>query len=118
MTKPGVVRVGWVLLVGVALAGCGAPVDPEAPVAQKKSALTTTLFSPWVGSATGSFPQAVAIGDLNGDGRNDVALTTDGVSDPANDNMLHVFLQAADGTLLPRVKYALEDAPTLSTSAT
>ena len=47
----------------------------------------------------------MAIGDLDGDGRNDVALLTSSYFDPANDYMVHVFLQAADGTLQPRVKY-------------
>ena len=34
------------------------------------------LFEPYTTIATGSWPEAVAIGDVTGDGRNDVALVT------------------------------------------
>jgi hypothetical protein len=91
--------------------GCDAPDTGSHDVTSEKRALTAVLFSPYVATATGSTAQAVAIGDLNGDGRNDVAVTTTGSSDPTNDNMLHVFLQAADGTLQPRVRYALGRRP-------
>ena len=56
---------------------------------------------------TGSRAEAVALGDLDGDGRRDVALTTSVAADPANDRMLNVFLQDVDGTLKPRVQYPL-----------
>ena len=71
----------------------------------KQSALTTSLFQPYVAYTTGSRPEAVAVGDLDGDGRTDVALLTSVASDPANDKMVHVFLQNTDGTLKPRVRY-------------
>jgi hypothetical protein len=104
-------------MLGGAIAGCGAPDRGDDPAAhgddrtqQTRSALTTSLFQPFVAYATGSSPQAVAIGDLDGDGRNDIALLTSFQGDPANDKMVHVFLQAADGTLKPRVKYPVGGA--------
>lgn len=106
MTKPALVRVGGVLLLGVALGGCDAPQGDEPP-AQKKAALTTTLFKPWVGYPTGSAPEAVAIGDLNADGRKDVAMVTSTRASEPNANTLHVFLQASDGTLQAPAKYPL-----------
>ena len=96
-----VVSLGPVVL-GVTLLGCAAPDDGAKETTSVRRAVTATLFSPYVATATGSAAQAVAVGDLDGDGRQDVAVTTSGSADPANDNMLHVFLQAADGTLLPR----------------
>jgi hypothetical protein len=64
------------------------------------------LFKPYVNFPTGSWPEAVAIGDVNGDGRNDVVMTTSFYFDSANDYKVFVFLQNADGTLAPPVKYA------------
>ena len=54
--------------------------------------------------------KAIAIGDLNGDGRNDVVLTTSflsnpGVFDPQIDGFLFVFMQNAAGGFDPPVKY-------------
>lgn len=63
------------------------------------------LFQSYVAFPTGSHPEAVAIGDVNGDGRNDVVMTTSYYFDPANDFKLFVFLQNADGTLAPPIKY-------------
>ena len=54
----------------------------------------------------GSWPEAVAIGDVTGDGRNDVVMTTSYDFDPVNDFHLFVFAQNADGTLAPPVSYA------------
>ncbi|HEY7371070.1 MAG TPA: VCBS repeat-containing protein, partial [Polyangia bacterium] len=109
-----VAGVAW--FVGGASAGCGAPEHGGDPTARadeqttqttKGGALTTSLFQPYVAYPTGSWPEAVAIGDLDGDGRNDVALLTALFSDPANDDMVHVFLQDSDGSLKPRVKYSV-----------
>ena len=63
-----------------------------------------SLFQPYQAIPTGSFPEAVAIGDVNGDGRNDVVLTTSDYFDPANDHKIHIFLQNASGTLDPPIK--------------
>jgi len=64
------------------------------------------LFQNYLAFPTGSRPEAVAIGDVNGDGRNDVVMTTSFYFDAANDYKVFVFLQNADGTLAPPVKYA------------
>ena len=99
-------RAGAVLLLlGSAIVGCGAPENDEEAPRQPRSALTASLFEPYVAYATGSWAEAVAIGDLDDDGRNDIALVTSSRFDPDNDNTVHVFLQAVDGSLQPRVKY-------------
>lgn len=66
---------------------------------------SSNLFLPYTAIPTGSRPEAVAIGDVNGDGRNDVVMTTSYYFDPTNDYHLHVFLQDASGKLEPVVKY-------------
>jgi len=53
----------------------------------------------------GSSPQAVAIGDVNGDGRNDVVLATSYYFDDENDFCLFVFLQDENGNLMSPIKY-------------
>ncbi len=65
----------------------------------------TPLFQPYQAIPVGSWPEAVAIGDVTGDARNDVVMTTSFYFDPANDFRLWVFAQDADGTLLPPVSY-------------
>jgi hypothetical protein len=60
---------------------------------------------------SGSSPGTVAIGDLDGDGRSDIAVGAGFGSDPANDAAVHVFLQAADGSLKPGTTYLLGTAP-------
>jgi len=64
-----------------------------------------SLFLPYQAIPVGSWPEAVAIGDVNSDGRNDVVMTTSYYFDPPNDFHLWVFLQAADGTLTAPVSY-------------
>jgi ELWxxDGT repeat protein len=76
---------------------------PPAPLA---AGGPSGLFEPYVAVATGSWPEAVAIGDVTGDGRNDVALVTSYYFDAANDYKLFVFAQQPDGTLAAPVKYA------------
>ncbi|MEU8259299.1 S8 family serine peptidase [Micromonospora sp. NPDC048999] len=64
------------------------------------------LFAPAQARRVGSWPEAVAIGDVTGDGRNDVVMTTGFYFDAANDYKLFVFPQKPDGTLGMPVKYA------------
>ena len=68
--------------------------------------VTCPMFLDYVVIPTGSWPEAVAIGDVNNDGRNDVVLTTSYNNDAANDYKIFVFLQNAAGGLDPPVKYA------------
>jgi hypothetical protein len=64
------------------------------------------LFTSYDVTPTGSFPEAVAIGDVNGDGRNDVVMTTSYSFDPVNDFKVFVYLQNANASLDTPIKYA------------
>ena len=66
-------------------------------------------FRPCLVRQTGSEPGAVAIGDVSGDGRNDVVLTSAYDDDPMNDYKLFVFRQNAAGELGTPVKYEAGD---------
>jgi hypothetical protein len=63
------------------------------------------LFKPYVTYPTGSWTEAVAIGDVTADRLNDVVLVTSDDFDPANDYKLFVYRQQTDGTLAAPVKY-------------
>jgi hypothetical protein len=73
----------------------------EAPVA------TSGLYRTWIARGTGSWPEVVGIGDLNGDGRNDVVLLTSFYFSPEADWTAHVFLQQPGGFPQAGVKYPL-----------
>src|SRR6187551_2015767 len=64
-----------------------------------------TLFQPYQAFATGSWPEAVAIGDVTGDGRADVVMTTGFYFDSANDYRVWVFAQTGGGSLAAPVSY-------------
>ena len=64
-----------------------------------------TLFQPYQAFVTGSWPEAVAIGDVTGDGRADVVMTTGFYFDSANDYRVWVFAQTGAGTLATPVAY-------------
>ena len=53
----------------------------------------------------GSWPEAVAVGDVTGDGRDDAVLTTTYYFDLDNDYHVFVYPQLEDGTLGAPVKY-------------
>jgi len=73
----------------------------------RAEAVNSALFSPYAATATGSWPEAVAVGDVNGDGLADVVLITSSYFDPAHDFKLFVFLQQPDGQLAPQVLYPM-----------
>ena len=58
---------------------------------------------------TGSDPFATDIGDVTGDGRNDVVMTTSTYFDPDNDRKLFVYRQRPDGTLVRHQRLATHD---------
>lgn len=67
-------------------------------------------FKDYVSTQTAARPEAIAIGDVNGDGRNDVVITTSSSRsvnfDPANEYKVFVYLQDSTGSLSPPDKYA------------
>ncbi|MFB9442981.1 VCBS repeat-containing protein [Dactylosporangium vinaceum] len=66
----------------------------------------STQFQPAQSTATGSWAQTVAIGDVTGDGRNDVVLATTYYFDEINDYKLFVYAQNANGTFAAPAKYS------------
>ncbi len=92
---------GSALLTGamVVTAGSLVAVAPAASAADG-------LFSPYQTYAPGEDAANVAIGDLTGDGRADVVVTTDYSQDPAIENHLWVYPQRTDGSLGTPTSYA------------
>lgn len=86
------------------------PTRPDESPAAGQPLAPSGLFRPYVAFGVGSWPEAVALGDLNGDGRRDVALVTSFYFDPANDHKVFVFLQTATGALAAPVRYDLPTA--------
>ena len=77
-----------------------------------QNGLGAALFSMQTSSQPGyTSPQAVAIGDVNGDGRNDVVDVTGYYVDPAHDYRMHVWYQDATGTLGAPVVYSTGHQP-------
>jgi hypothetical protein len=93
-------RAGALVTAGLALA----VVPLAAPAAH---ATLSPIFQAYQAIPTGSSPAAVAIGDVTGDGRNDVVMTTDFYFDAAHDYRLWVFAQTSNGQLAPPVTYSL-----------
>jgi hypothetical protein len=62
-------------------------------------------FDQYVTYPTGSWPEVVAIGDVNNDNLNDVVIGTSFYFDSLNDYKIFVFAQNAAGELDPPVKY-------------
>jgi FlaG/FlaF family flagellin (archaellin) len=69
------------------------------------------IFKPYVNYSTGSSPEAVAIGDVNGDGKNDVVMTTSSYFNPQNDNKIFVYLQNSARGLNSPIKYSANGSP-------
>lgn len=69
-------------------------------------------FKDYTSIQTEAMPVAIAIGDVNSDGKNDVVITTSTsvprsfAPVPANEYKVFVYLQDATGNLLPPIKYA------------
>jgi hypothetical protein len=92
---------GPLLALAVCAAATAARSDEEAPT------VTSGLFRPWIARDVGSRPEVAGIGDLNGDGRNDVVVVTGFSLDPATDWTAHVLLQQPGGLPQVSVKYPL-----------
>jgi hypothetical protein len=69
-------------------------------------AANTFQFAPKAGYPTGKSPDAIAIGDLNGDGKPDI------VAANAADNTVSVLIGKGDGTFAPQKTYATGKTPT------
>lgn len=89
------------LLVSVSALGLAAPLLGAVPAA---AAPVPTFFAPVEIRSVGAQPAAVAIGDVTGDGRPDVLMTTNNTSHPDSDKVL-VFAQNAAGGLGAPVSY-------------
>jgi hypothetical protein len=93
--------------LSIRVTAIGAAVMLALPMlASPVAAATTPLFGPYAAYSVGSSPEAVAIGDVTGDGRNDVVMTTGYYSDPANDYRLFIFAQTGAGLSATPVSYA------------
>ena len=88
------------------LAALGAGIVLVVPVTPGTAVAASGLFWPYQAISVPSEADAVAIGDVTGDGRADVVVTTGYASDPANDFHLLVLAQDASGGLLGPVSYA------------
>jgi len=62
-------------------------------------------FLPYENKWTESWPEAVKIGDVNNDGRNDVVLGLQAYGSSINNHSILVYLQNANGTLDAPVRY-------------
>lgn len=80
------------------------PLLAQSTSSESMSAQGYTLSS-WTANHPGSWPEAVAIGDVTGDGLNDVLLTTTRYFDPDNDYHLFVYPQLPNGMLGAPVPY-------------
>jgi FG-GAP-like repeat len=82
------------MLVGLHLTGVAAGAGPG------------LQFDPYQAIDVGSSPAAVDVGDVTGDGLDDVVLTTNFDFDSAGDFRLWVFAQTSSGDLAAPVSYA------------
>jgi hypothetical protein len=92
----------------------------EQPVVGRSARFVVSIFGFWTLAAApvgavlypnkavpiGSAASVVAIGDLNGDGRPDIAVATRAAGASANDRCLLLFRQTESGTLAAPVRYS------------
>lgn len=69
------------------------------------AAIAAYTLLPFQSMPVGSASKAVAIGDVNGDGRDDAILATGFRFDAVNDYSVFVFLQQKDGTLADPLRF-------------
>src|SRR5262245_33792393 len=81
-------------LVALVLAGLLA-----IPLRPAVASASPSTFLPYVAYPSVPQPEAVAIGDVTGDGLDDAVVTTGYDNDPAHDFKLAVLAQQPDGTL-------------------
>jgi hypothetical protein len=79
--------------------------SPDMVIVNATGPANSFFFGPYVAYPTGSWPTAVAIGDVTGDGKNDIVLTTSYYFDPAHDYHLFVYAQDDAGNLKTAVTY-------------
>ncbi len=82
------------------------PGPPALPREESGGRPTTDYtLGPYLATSVGSWPEAVAIGDVTGDSLPDVVMTTTEYFDPANDHHVFIFPQQADGSLGSPTQY-------------
>jgi len=74
-------------------------------------------FKPYQAVTTGSSPLAVAIGDVNNDGRNDVVVTNNYAFGGAANYRMLVYIQNTNGTLASPVSYSYTPANNIGNRA-
>ena len=92
------IRRTQILVVATAGALVAAGLAAAAPA---QAVASSTLFAPYVATDPGSWPANVATGDVTGDGRPDVVMTTQAYGGDPGDDSLWVYAQRSDGTLAP-----------------
>lgn len=97
-----------IVLFIISLFGCGSNDDTsnnnESP--PDDVIRTSNLFNPATTIPISSDPEAVEIGDVNNDGKNDIVLITYFSNDNSNDFKMFVFLQNVNGELEPYLTYS------------
>ncbi len=79
--------------------------DTATPASHPPERSRAFTLGSWTNHHPGSWPEAVAIGDVTADGRPDVVVTTTSYFDPANDYHVFVYPQLPTGVLGLPSKY-------------
>ena len=81
------------------------------PVQTPRTPIGVNAFAPYRTYPVGSSAHSVAVADFTGDGRDDAIVMTDSwepqYPEPDNDWRANLFVQAANGSLAPPIKYSL-----------